>query len=297
MVGQRLDEFLRNRGLEAEDVPKVVGACVAAKYVTLIAGVAIGIRYQPLRQMVLARSLALRKVTVPSTGIRYQPVRQMVLTRSLALRKVAMPSAFPVWGHGSKAAMQARVGQFVEDAKRRASHTASANFSRLLTARRRWRGARSAGQARVGQVVEAARRKARMPVGKLFDADARLLNARHRWHGARSAGKALLQQKRLAKMRDVHEKAALARRTWHTWVSAKYWRLADRLESVLLRSRPALAFSARFGVQPSNLALGAAEGALISKIALPLTLPLTLLLALRALSRRRAPALADKQAI
>lgn len=227
MVAQRLEDFLRNRGLEAEDVPKVVGACVAAKYATLVAGVAI--------------------------GVRYQPVRQLVLSRSLALRSVAMPSAPPVWGHGSQGAMRARVGE----------------------------------------VVEAAKRRARLPVDKFFDAEARWLTARRRWRGARSAGQALLQQKRLAKMRDIHEKAALARRTWHAWASAKYWRLADRLQSLVLRSRPALALSARFGLQPANLALGVAEGALLSKMALPLTLPLTLLLALRTLAHRRAPALAD----
>lgn len=226
MVGQQLEEFLRNRGLEAEDVPKVIGACISAKYATLLAGVVIGVRYQPLRQM--------------------------VLTRSRALRSVAMPSAPPVWGRGPPGAMRVRVSE----------------------------------------VVEATTRRARLPVAKLFDVEARCLAA-GRWRGARSAGQALLLQRRLAKMRDLHEKAALARRTWHAMASAKYWRLADRLESFVLRSRVVLTLSARFGFQPANLIIGAAEGAVISKMALPLTLPLTLLLALRTLSHRRAPSLAD----
>mmetsp|Transcript_56745 Transcript_56745/g.157992 ORF Transcript_56745/g.157992 Transcript_56745/m.157992 type:complete len:197 (+) Transcript_56745:112-702(+) len=51
MVGQRLQEYIRSRGFEAEDVPKVVGVFVAAKYATLAASVALGARYQPLRRL------------------------------------------------------------------------------------------------------------------------------------------------------------------------------------------------------------------------------------------------------
>jgi len=60
MVGQRVEEFLGSFNLESEDVPKVLGFFVAAKYATLAAGIAIGLRYQPLRRVVLARSLVLR---------------------------------------------------------------------------------------------------------------------------------------------------------------------------------------------------------------------------------------------
>lgn len=60
MVGQRVEEFLGTFNLDSEDVPKVLGFFVAAKYATLAAGVAIGLRYQPLRRVVLARSLVLR---------------------------------------------------------------------------------------------------------------------------------------------------------------------------------------------------------------------------------------------
>lgn len=60
MVGQQLDEYVKNRfNLESRDIPKVMGLFVVAKYATLATGVAIGLRYEPLRRVVLARRLAL----------------------------------------------------------------------------------------------------------------------------------------------------------------------------------------------------------------------------------------------
>lgn len=60
MVGQRVEDFLRSFNLESGDIPKVMGLFVAAKYATVAAGVLVGLRYQPLRRLVLARSLVSR---------------------------------------------------------------------------------------------------------------------------------------------------------------------------------------------------------------------------------------------
>lgn len=59
MVGQRLNSLLQQSGLETEDVPKVVGTFVTAKYCTYAAAVALGVRYQPLRRIFLTRQQAL----------------------------------------------------------------------------------------------------------------------------------------------------------------------------------------------------------------------------------------------
>jgi hypothetical protein len=60
MVGQRLEGFLKSRGLETADIPKVLGLFVAAKYATGAACLAVGLRYQPLQRIVLNRHLVLQ---------------------------------------------------------------------------------------------------------------------------------------------------------------------------------------------------------------------------------------------
>jgi len=51
MVGQRLRSYIESRGLEPEDIPRVVGTFVAAKYITLCTSIVLGARYQPLRRL------------------------------------------------------------------------------------------------------------------------------------------------------------------------------------------------------------------------------------------------------
>lgn len=65
MVGQRFQNFLEAQGLAAEDIPKVAGAVVAAKYGCLVAGVVVGVRYRPLRRLVLARGLVAPRGFLP----------------------------------------------------------------------------------------------------------------------------------------------------------------------------------------------------------------------------------------
>mmetsp|Transcript_19263 Transcript_19263/g.41971 ORF Transcript_19263/g.41971 Transcript_19263/m.41971 type:complete len:302 (-) Transcript_19263:66-971(-) len=55
MVGQIIRDYLHSRGFAAEDIPKVLGAFVAAKYVTLGGFVVIGARYQPLSRLFVRR--------------------------------------------------------------------------------------------------------------------------------------------------------------------------------------------------------------------------------------------------
>mmetsp|Transcript_72624 Transcript_72624/g.143977 ORF Transcript_72624/g.143977 Transcript_72624/m.143977 type:complete len:259 (-) Transcript_72624:63-839(-) len=55
MVGQRLQGYLQSCGLEAADVPKVVGSFMMAKYSTWATFVFVGIRAQPLRRLVRPR--------------------------------------------------------------------------------------------------------------------------------------------------------------------------------------------------------------------------------------------------
>lgn len=51
MVGQHLKQYVESWGFQSEDVPKIVGVFVGAKYFTLGAFVVVGARYQPLRRL------------------------------------------------------------------------------------------------------------------------------------------------------------------------------------------------------------------------------------------------------
>mmetsp|Transcript_93393 Transcript_93393/g.171380 ORF Transcript_93393/g.171380 Transcript_93393/m.171380 type:complete len:235 (-) Transcript_93393:87-791(-) len=61
MVGQRLEAFLQSCSLEARDIPKVVGLWLVTKYSIGVGALAFGLRYQPLRQVVLRKSLVLQR--------------------------------------------------------------------------------------------------------------------------------------------------------------------------------------------------------------------------------------------
>mmetsp|Transcript_66734 Transcript_66734/g.157142 ORF Transcript_66734/g.157142 Transcript_66734/m.157142 type:complete len:194 (+) Transcript_66734:41-622(+) len=51
MVGQRLQSYISNWGLDASDVPKVITIFLGAKYATLGVFIGLGARYQPLRRV------------------------------------------------------------------------------------------------------------------------------------------------------------------------------------------------------------------------------------------------------
>lgn len=48
MLHERLEGYLRSRGLQGADIPKVMGTFVTVKYATWMAFVVAGARYQPL---------------------------------------------------------------------------------------------------------------------------------------------------------------------------------------------------------------------------------------------------------
>jgi len=60
MVGQRVQEFFEYFDVDSADVPRALGFFVVAKYATLATGIAVGMRFQPLRRIVLAKNLVLR---------------------------------------------------------------------------------------------------------------------------------------------------------------------------------------------------------------------------------------------
>lgn len=91
MVGKQVEELARYCNVSAEDIPKAMGVLAAAKGATLAAGVAIGLRYQPLRRVVLARA--------QGSGMRawalVQRLREFsVLERSCKYRQVQAQGLF-----------------------------------------------------------------------------------------------------------------------------------------------------------------------------------------------------------
>jgi hypothetical protein len=246
MVPGVVENALQSVGLEPNDIPKVVGAVVATKYATLAAGVAIGLRYQPLRRVVLARASVL-------PGI---PWAQQQRVRVFEALKNAKGQRY---SHLRRSWSQQHAA-FIREALDTAKWNTHKNVSQ---------------QASVAQIAKDSFSEARSRIGK----------AKKKVTAAVKAGKSMLLHKQLqvAQRRQRSLVLLAVRQTWHGWLSQKYWHLADALEAAAHRNRIFSSVSRTLGFMPKTLAVGTAEGLLLAKLAFPITAPLTLVMVVLAL--------------
>lgn len=144
MVGQRLEGYLKSScGLEARDIPKVVGLFMVAKYSIGVGAVAVGLRYQPLRQLVLRRSLVLQRnpwaqrqrlrlLEAWDKAKKFPP--KQVMRRTVS-RDVAQPQV-----HLAKASLRAAKNRVKDVARRRLLHLQMVHQRLTDRARHSWHG-------------------------------------------------------------------------------------------------------------------------------------------------------------
>lgn len=260
MVNQRIQDFLQSCGLEPGDMPKAVGAMMLVKYASLASGVAIGIRYQPLRRIVYAKGMVLQNNFL----LRQKQLRfQELIDRASKYPQMQPRRAF-------QKPKQVRTSETLH----RASRTANGGFSRPWAQQHRTR------------VMEAFDRARRFPERQSVDhvgsakstqmparsAESAFRDARKRW---KDVGQKLWLHKH--RLQQQYHLVKRAQQSWRGWLSMKYWRAADALEAMVENSPFFSRVSTRLGLRPNALAVGTAEGILLSKFAMPLTAPLTLL--------------------
>lgn len=276
MVGQRLKGYIESCGLEAEDVPKVAGAFLTAKYLTWGASIALALRFHPLRRVFLSRQEALfgrgvarlwpwakrkhlwlvqaldaeRRRGDSQLG---KSVRSIIQSRQVFGNRVAESVALPMAGVRKKTSDQML-------------HPAERNVSKLQS---RFKGA-------FARAFQACRLR-------FNRAKASYKEAKHRWH---SAGLQLLSRsERSRQVGLVHPKSVPL--TWYAWSSAKYWQLSDKLADAAGSSWAGRFLSQRFSLDPKGLALGLAEGTILFKFTIPLHTPLMLLTLIHFFKQKR----------
>lgn len=220
MVFGGVDEFLRRRNIHGEDIPKILGTFVVAKYTTTLGFLFIGIRYRPMH-----RALA--------------PYWKSSAVERAALARRARGEAVRRWTQ-----MQTKVEQF-----RRTQSGSKMGEAQWLKARARWD-------------YEKTRRNITGPVPQWI----RKESASHFKEYARKVRKS-------SRMR---------------WIAEKYKYYEDLFAQKAEQSRWFSLMSSWLRKDPRNLALGIAEGLIITKFMFPITGPLELYLLTKFFQWRRS---------
>ncbi|CAE8614793.1 unnamed protein product, partial [Polarella glacialis] len=280
-VGQRLTGYLQSCGLEAEDVPKVAGLLLTAKYLTWGTSVAVAFRFHPLRRIFLSRREAL-------FGAGMATLRPWAQRRRLWL--VEALDAAQRRGDANFSKASALIA-----ARRATGATKATNFatSTVLSVRARRRSAAAAAVAAASRNVG----KLRMRFHKAVSAAQRqYAAARARYRAAKCqwnfAGWQLLRRQERHRLGIGAAKQQRASREsvrigWFAWTSARYWQLSDKLEAAAGSNRAWTYLTSRLKIDPKGSALGLAEGTILFKCTFPLHMPLMLLLIVQAFKQRR----------
>mmetsp|Transcript_161359 Transcript_161359/g.286096 ORF Transcript_161359/g.286096 Transcript_161359/m.286096 type:complete len:335 (-) Transcript_161359:116-1120(-) len=302
MPGERFKAFVHSCGLEAEDVPKVAASFVACKYAGWGACLYLSVRYQPLRRLFLAKSKALPWAQRQSLRIlehwdrakRHPPLHRLAPGR---LPAAASESALPSGSSTSSSGLGR--GGTVKGPLGRRRHSAQAvpgpsqvasraSARRSLLSEKRQLQFREAGRrmrGRFSEALDAARRRYSSAQDRYkFVRDA----GRERW---RNAGRKLMLFKQLQMNRHAHFRVAT--KSWYSWISARYWRLADKLETAAANNMTWRTLSINLGLAPKGFAVGIAEGTILYKVTFPLTAPVTLCVIMQFFKRRHRVVLAD----
>lgn len=299
MPGSCLEGFVRSLGLETEDVPKVVGAFVCCKYLTWGAGIAVGVRYHPLRRLVLARS-AIREAEpwaqrqrarlfealerarrspplprlTPAPSQRAHSLDSLPLSRapSTAVNATSETSV-RVGGYGRPR----RYGAAPGDIKRRTFfHWREAMHHAITNGWYRRAGLKILRVKKLAQRHQKMRRK-----------QFAQLQATYRDITAEWRKRATLKLLRFQKMVQRQRRHFRQKNPWYAWVSVKYWKCSDKLTKLVKTSPAGQFFSTNLGLKPQGLALGFAEGTLLFKVCSPFVLPLQLWLLVNFFKRQR----------
>lgn len=297
-----VEGFVRSLGLEAEDVPKVVGTFVCCKYMTWGAGIALGVRYQPLRRILLARN----SISKAQPWAQRQRVRLLeVWERARKTPSTVHIQNAPPWRGASTlvetakgfagrsataetlvgpARLHRRCGARPSDIRPRFYHWRDA-MSRAISA-----GWRSRAGKKLLQYQQLAVRQ-RLIRQKQFAQLRATYSAMCAGWRSRGSRKLLRFHRLLQHQRKLHQQQRKLRHakwySWYSWVSEKYWMYADKLETFAKTSSLGRFFQRNFGVKPQGLALGFAEGTILFKCTSPVVLPLQLWLLVNFFKRQR----------
>jgi hypothetical protein len=88
-----LESYLASCGLEVSDIPKVTGVFVTAKYGTLVACLAVGARFQPLRRLFLARHRVLGLDSTRPWALRLRQARMGRVSHTLSVARSGVAQA------------------------------------------------------------------------------------------------------------------------------------------------------------------------------------------------------------
>lgn len=261
MVGY-VEDLLLSFNLGPEDIPKALGLLMFAKGTALATGLAVGLRYQPLRRLVLAKRLVVQS----SPWMQQQRLR-MIEALDKAKRYDRGQFMSP-WAQQQRV----RALEMLEHAKTyKRGHVVNSWAQRLrphvLDTLGRGKQ-RASKELRAGADVQAAQVHTRNVKEGLRDTKARV----------KSVGQKLLLLRQLSREQQL---AKQARHSWRGWLSKKYWQFADSVAASAGKNSIFLLLGSRLGVMPKTLVLGTAEGLLLSKLAMPLVLPLSLLISVQ----------------
>eukprot|EP00440_Ansanella_granifera_P049292 gb/GFBE01053406.1/.p1 GENE.gb/GFBE01053406.1/~~gb/GFBE01053406.1/.p1 ORF type:complete len:352 (+),score=56.53 gb/GFBE01053406.1/:1-1056(+) len=277
MVGQRLTGYLQSCGLEAEDVPKVAGIFLGAKYCAWGTSIALAIRFQPLRRLFLSRREALFGQGL-AASLPFSQRKRLWLVEALdtAKRRSGDNSA-------SRALKASRAQQAFGSARQASSGSGGDNLSQAFTTRARRKLTAAAARSAVASSVQRLRlllvSRLRKGIAAGIDgAKARYQAANYSW---KLAGWQLLrtqerQRLGVALPKPGRGQSGGATTTWYSWSSSKYWQLSDKLEAAAGSSWYWSALTKSLNLNPKGMALGLAEGTILFKFTVPLHMPLML---------------------
>lgn len=277
MVGHYVEDLLLSFDLGPEDIPKALGLFMVAKGAALATGLAVGLRYQPLRRLVLAKRLVVQS----SPWMQQQRLR-MIETLDKAKRYDRGQFVSP-WAQQQRV----RVLEMLDHAKRyRQGHVVNLWAQRLRPRVLETLGRgkqRPSKQLRASADVQTAQVHIRNVKDGSRDTKARV----------KTVGQKLLLLKQMSREQQL---AKQARHSWRGWLSKKYWQFAESVAATAGNNSIFLMLSSRLGVMPKTLVLGTAEGLLLSKLAMPLVLPLSLLLSVQMFKSPRNSLVSAEQA-
>lgn len=281
MVGQRLTGYLQSCGLEAEDVPKVAATFLGAKYCAWGTSIALAIRFQPLRRLLLTRREALFGRGLAASRP-FSQRKRLWLVEALDTAKrrgddvagktlSSARQAFRPSQLGSRS-VQVTEGIALVPRARRKSGTAAA-LPKLLA-----RGALRLRKLRTGLRSTVA--------AGIAGVKARYRAANYSW---KLAGWQLLrtqERQKLLGLGTPNRSREGSRVSWYSWSSAKYWQFSDKLEAAAASNWYWGALTRRLNLNPKGLALGLAEGTILFKFTVPLHMPLMLFLIVQGFQTR-----------
>jgi len=219
MVLGGVDDFLRRRNIHPEDIPRILGAFVVAKYATTMGFLFIGVRYRPLH-----RALA--------------PYWKSSAAERASLARRARGEAVRRWTQ-----MQPTVEQF------RNTQTGKMGEAQWIKARARWD-------------YEKTRRNITGPVPQ--------------WIRRESASQFKEYARKVRKSSNMR------------WIAERYKYYEDLFAQRAEQSKWFSSISRWVRKDPRNLALGIAEGLIMTKFMFPITGPFELYLITKFFQWRRS---------